>query len=201
MNARLRLSPTRVVFDGDSMVNTPTDPTTSHARMHPDNFPYKVMAGRKTAAANVATSGLSWLNLETTAPTRVDVQFGRAPLTGLIMVGGHGDITNAANAAAVYTRWVNYAVNRTAAGFAWIIAATTTGSFANDAPAEQRRIDSNALLLADASDAFDAVVDLAAVTGLDDINSAYYADFLHWSAEGTDLVADTISPVLATFLA
>jgi hypothetical protein len=190
----------RVVFDGDSIANYPTTPTAGTRRMPRENFPHKVMTGLGVPAANICIDGQSW-DAATTGGL-LGPQLNRATTTGLFMVGGHNEVEMLATAADVYAEWVAYADAARAAGADWIVAGTCLPAFNFDGTEETLRVNSNALLVADADLAFDAVVDLAAVSGLDNFLSANYLDAVHLSDAGTTLAANTFraDPTVATLL-
>src|SRR5690606_6932946 len=96
-----------------------------------------------------------------------------------------------------------YAAAARAAGFSHVIMCTITGNDLNTAGQELVRQAVNPLLLADASAAFDTVVDIAAVPGLDDwTNETYYLDIdhIHWTGAGASLAAATVAPALDAIL-
>ena len=100
-------------------------------------------------------------------------------------------------AATLYADEVAYAVAARANGFEVIIITTLPDSieFTDAQRAEQAT--HNELLLEDPEDAFDAVVDLATIAGLDDpSDTRYYFDGTHWTAEGAKLAAEAVREAL-----
>lgn len=194
MVTKVRLSgdPLFVAFDGDSMANYPVTPTVGTRRMPRENYPHKIMTGLGIPAANVCIDGASWATRTTTAATSLFPQFSKATTAGLFMMGGHNEVEFLATAQDVYDEWVTYADNARAAGADWIVALTCLPAFNFDGTEETLRVDSNALIMADADTAFDVKIDIAAVPGLDNFLSANYLDAVHLDEPGTDLLAETV---------
>jgi hypothetical protein len=174
-----------VVFDGQSLNRIPV----------PD-YPALAMAGiRGARAENIAVNGESWTVLAK------DVQTRRDPLADgyavLVMVGGTSDVTSGDDGPTMYGDMASYAESARDAGFDYIIAATIQPSTGATPAEDAARAEANRLLLADAEDAFDEVVDLAGTPGLDDPRGpAYYDGIGHPSPRGAQLMADAIRPAI-----
>jgi hypothetical protein len=188
-----RPSPLFLMFDGQSLNNTPEIP---------DNYPYLLALALGATYENEAISAASWGQLRRSIARRT-LPFSRAGVvTVYAMCGGTHDIWLGASGAEVYSRMVEVAEAATAAGYTYVIGTTITPSdtFLID-DREARRLAANAAILADADNAFSAVVDFADTPGLDDYESIYYADELHWSADGAALAAATAEPIIAALVA
>ena len=80
-----------------------------------------------------------------------------------------------------------------------IIGTTITANGVNTGAENTERLAHNVLLLADASNAFDDVVDLAANANLEDYNT-YTSDGVHWTGAATTIVASLLDPYLDAVL-
>lgn len=181
-----------MVFDGQSLNNTPSAGVTS--------YPAQTMAGRSVPWVNAAVSGQSFTTLATTAAIRTDYLVKQADSTVLVLCGGTSDILDGDSAATVASDMAAYASARRSAGVDRVIATTITGNTAFTGPQESVRVAANALILADAT--YDAVVDLASVPELDDpADVTYYSDGLHWTTAGATAAAGAVGPVLSSVLA
>jgi len=188
--------PWRVVFDGQSLnlVGLNLDLTTH------TTYPEQVMADRRVVWNNVAISGASWTVLATTAATRLHPLANRNDNTLLVMCGGTADIAAGDSGATLYADEVAYANAARTAGFDYIICTTLVGNSGNDAGEETARLNHNSLLLADASNAFDAVVDFD-VPPIDDWTDLdYYFDGVHWWVTGAEAAANLMAPALDAVL-
>lgn len=194
------ISSSRVVFDGQSMNVYPG---------FPNNFPTQAMVNilnRPCPYAIPAVPGISWTGLSYSAPERT---FKWGPLAGngiFVMTGGHSDIGDELDSAAtVYAQMGAYGNAARAVGFDKVIALTITPSraFFTDTGTEPVRLAFNSLLLADASDYFDAIVDDASIPELMDYTNATYYEQVaqtHWQPPGATLVAQLVAPVIASML-
>lgn len=203
----------RIVFDGQSMNNTPAAP---------QNMPTYVMATRPYPwTASPAIGGAGWYDLSRTdSPTfnpntRLYPQARTRPgcTDILVMTGGQGDTLNDSpsgqqTGAVAYARAVAYADAARAAGFDKIIMSTSPAMGPNMLGTGRpttfeatSRADYNALVLAN-SGGFDAVADIS-VAPLDDAtNLTYFAiDRLHWSPAGAQAAAAIIGPVIDSVIA
>ena len=193
MASSIRHARNYLVYDGQSLLTLPAGNTvpTLLANVFTTTF-----------RANPAVGGASWTYLLRTMPERVAKYFKTSPNTILIMLGGTSDIyTDNDTAQKVYDDHAAYAVAARAAGADYIICCTITPSDIFSAGQEIIRAAANVKILADASVAFNAVCNIAAVSGLDNYASAYYSDALHFSITGAQLCADTIAPYITAALA
>lgn len=199
-------APVRIVFDGQSMNNSPAPP---------NNVPTFLMHGRGLPWANVSISGEGWLDLTATVTTRLFPQArNRSGCTDiLIMFGGQGDMWNSLpngqqTGAVTYQRAIDYADAARGAGFdkVLIVACPTAGpnvlGTGRPTPSEsQALIDYNALILAN-SGGFDAVADVSVSPFDDATNATYFAiDRTHLTAVGAETAASYIAPELDMLLA
>lgn len=190
-------SPWIVVFDGQSLNLVPGPVAT---------YGYKVMSGRGlpwriTAKSGVPWEGnpVPWSDLTDDAATRTHPLAKAARQACLVMCGGQSDIWANDTAAQVYADEVAYANAARSAGFDWIIGTTITANQFNTGAQNTERLAHNVLLLADASNAFDDVVDLAANANLEDYGT-YTFDGVHWSGAATTIVASLLDPYLDAVL-
>jgi hypothetical protein len=190
---------TRVVFDGQSLNVIPAPP---------DNYPAQLMAGRGWPFTNVAISGISWTVLQMSITERT-LKYGAIPGQAiLVMTGGTTDLgAEGDTGATVYAQMGAYANLCRAAGFDRILVNTITPSKAliTDLGAghETARTDCNTLLKADASHFFDAVIDIASDSRLNDYtNATYYEQVFHthWTPAGAAVTASLVNPVLTPML-
>lgn len=187
----------RVVFDGQSLNVVPGPVTT---------FPYRTMRYYPNvpySLNDVAVSGTSWTVLNANAPQRVDPLASLAPFTILNMCGGTSDLwaPELNDGPTVYADMVAYANARRTAGFDYVIAVTIAPSTTFDATQESNRVSANSLIMADASNAFDAQVDFAGIPQLTDPNNTtYYFDGTHYTGPATILCAAALAPAMGTAL-
>ena len=174
-----------VVFDGQSLNRVPV----------PD-YPALAMAGfRDAAAENIAVNGESWTVLAKDVETRRDPHADGYAV--LVMVGGTSDVTSGDDGPTVYRDMASYAESAREAGFEYVIAATIQPSTGLTSAEDAARAEANRLLLADADDAFDEVVDLAETPGLvDPAGPGYYDGIGHPSKRGAELMAEAIRPAI-----
>jgi len=182
----------RVVFDGQSLNLTGVNVDLETNNPYPD----QVMSGRGVPWANVAVAGQSWTTLATTAATRTHPLAGFTTNTLLVMCGGTADILDGDSGATLYADEVAYANAARAAGYSHVVATTLVGNSATTGGQNSARLSHNSLLLADASNAFDFVVDFD-VPPLDDwTDTDYYFDGVHWLETGAAAAAALMSPVI-----
>lgn len=181
---------TQVVFDGQSLNNSPSSAS----------YPAQLMSGRSVPWSNVAINGTAVDALAVTAPTRRDPVLAHSASSALVFVGGQSDLVLDDSAATLLSDLESYAAAARAAGAGRIIMATIPPSTAYSGPQETERVAVNALIRA--SSAWDAVVDLASVAELSNPGDAtYYADGLHWTAAGAAAAASSVGSTLDTVLA
>lgn len=132
------------------------------------------------------------------AAKRVDQLVGNSEVAILVDIGCQKELaTLGLSAAQTLSEITDYMTARRAAGWDQIVASTVPGSTFYDAAAETQRLALNDLIRASA--AFDAVIDLAADPRLDDgADLTYFADGVHFTAEGADVAASIAVPTLAT---
>ncbi|MGQ0831213.1 MAG: hypothetical protein ACT4OV_06000 [Microthrixaceae bacterium] len=177
-----------VIFDGQSLNGRPRGV---------DSAPSKLMAGRDIPTSEVWIDGYSWMQLAPTVADRIGTFPTVAQVTIAIGIGGTTDYRFFRTGEQVYADMVSWAVNARAAGVDYVIQTTTTPSSKIVGEAEDNRRAGNALVLADASHAFDAVVDLAGDPRLSDVsNTAYYLDGTHWTAAAAQVAADLLAVAL-----
>ena len=186
-----------VTFDGQSLnlLPGPLD----------GGYPATLMANYPTVAWNNAAKGATSMSgLALTAASRLLPHANAAVSTILILVDGQSDIaTENDTGAALYAEEVSYANAARAAGFNVVIGTTIVPSTDYTAGQETNRTNHNTLLLNHATTdpgVFNAVVDLANVSGLNNAAGTDYSDGLHWSVAGCLKAANAVSPVLATYL-
>lgn len=195
--------PWYVVFDGQSL-NLEPDAATCYPTVLMEEYvtPYA------KPYANVALGATSWTNNYTSAPHRC-FQYGKcSPVTILIMCGGTADLSafggELDTGAELYADMSAYADAARAAGFGYVIN-TTVQDFNGGATPETNRLDANTLIIADADDKFDYVVDFAGDPRLDDSNDTtyYHTDKVHPNAAGAAVMAelmkaDGLDPLLTS---
>jgi hypothetical protein len=156
----------------------------------------------------VGISGMSWTVLDASRTKRVNPLLAGVTSTVVhIMLGGTSDLYKEEDTAATtYSDFVSYATAVRAAivaasKTAKIAACTITPSTLLGAPEEAQRVALNPLILADASHAFDATVDLAGDTHLsNNADTTYYSDGTHWTAAGASIAYTLINAAVAGWL-
>lgn len=177
-SANVKAAPLAFTFAGQSLwTNAPAGEDDPEVQLidtyHPTAVRYSLCVG-----------GLAWLQL--IAMTREMAQSAKAALaTFLMMNGGTTDYVVGRTGAQCYADQVTYAEAWRSAGGGYVIGSTTTPSTEITGGNETRRQDGNALVLADASQAFDAVADVASLPILLDPSGAGYDDGTHLSQAGT----------------
>ena len=113
--------------------------------------------------------------------------------------GGFDEIESGSTPAATYAAQVTRAAALRATSLCdYVIGFTLPPNGVMDPGDEANRVTYNGLLLADASGAFDAVIDIEGAGGLlaNPASAAYQVDQLHLSAVGAALIRDLLVPVL-----
>lgn len=199
-NARLRVPPaTRLTFTGQSMNILPGPPKDVPTMV-------TVQCGY-SGTQNISVGGYGWLDLAADADHMADLAACARNVSGLVdilvMNGGQGDILlDGMDGAESYAEAVSYATAARALGYDSIVGVTMPDFAASEiitAAMRTARTESNALLLADASDAFDVVADCGAA--LDDAtDTAYFAaaDPLHLTQLGGSVMASVIAAAVLT---
>lgn len=161
------------VFDGQSLVVWPS-------AYHVNSFPMRMMEGRKAAYHIVGIGGYAWTQLDNDFSSRVAPYAKLAPVSFYIMVGATTQIDLGQAGGAVYNTEKAISDLAYAAGYTYVIGSTTTPSTSFSAADNIELGILNAAVRADASNAFDAVADLAADPRLDDpTDTTYYGDGTH----------------------
>lgn len=189
--AGFRAAPIALVPDGQSENGAPVrDVDTWAIRFCTDNG--------LPRPADVWRPGLAWVDSLASQERRVRPYAHAGLFTIYAMVGGTSDfLFSNRTGAQVYEDMVTLATNARSWGFDSIIATTTLPSTFFSDPQDAERIEGNGLILADAEDAFDQVIDFANTPGLDDPEDTdFYPDGLHWSALAAQVAADTFAPIL-----
>lgn len=187
-------TPWRVLFCGQSMNWLPAPP---------DNYPTRLMSGRSIPWVNLAGIGIGWDDLDDPADfDEVEAQTSRHGGQNIaIMCGGTSDIVNGFTGQQVYDLESAYATSIRALGVDHVIAVTMPDAEQFTAGQRTERGNHNTLLLADADEAFDAVVDI----GIDDWDGTPLLDqtedpVLHLTAAGAQHFADLVTPALDSLL-
>lgn len=155
--------------------------------------------GYDVVVSNVARSGISYTGLTSDVGQRA-THGHRAQENGGLLIGGTSDIFWEADLGPkVYADAGAYAAALRARGYDWVMMTTITPTTSWFGSMTSRWAIANALINADASHYFDAVVDLASTPPLDDPgDTTYYSDGLHWSVAGVDAAAAILYPHLKT---
>lgn len=166
-----------VIFDGQSL---PVHPLADQTL----NFPARLMTGRLAPDGVVAVGGLSWQQLDNDVSARIGPFVKMAPKIVYIQVGGTTQVNLGQAAADIYAS--EGAIIAQVAALVpggsdfYVIGTTTTPSTAFDPTSDAILITLNALKLADASNFYDVVVDLAGDPRLDDpTDTTAYSDGTH----------------------
>jgi hypothetical protein len=191
--ARPAVKPARqLVFDGQSLNITPFSGPTYPTRllaMVPAGLPGTVVAVQRTTYAERAA----------TAATRVDPVLAGAQRTTLLDLAGQSDLLTDMPAADVLAGAESYAAARRAAGASEIVVFTVPPSTWFTAAQDRERIAYNQLLRT--STRFDGLVDLAALTELQDAtDTRFYEDGIHPTVAGAEVIARAAYVTLAPML-
>lgn len=196
-------APVRIVFAGQSHNQWPPFGYGDDLGPYPNRL-MRYLPG--VPWVNSAHGGHGWAELTPLIPDDIETQIrhrvGHNDV--LIMSGGQSDIyEDDKTGAETYARAVAYANAARAAGFHEVHATTMPafgpgGSIDPDAGMLQARIDHNTLLMADASAAFDVVVDWHTHPALADATDTTYfeADRVHFTPGGADVAAHLVAAAL-----
>lgn len=184
-----------VVFDGDSLNYDPFGATP---------YPDLMMASRSGVWHRPARGGWAWSQLLNGNPTgqlpfaqRVAPYCKLAEYVVYVQVGGINGYALGQSGATVYGNEKDAAVAAKAAGADYVIGTTTLPATSVTGGNETKRTDGNTLVLANGDSAFDAVVDLAANTDLDDpADTTWYHDGIHPTTAGRTVMATLIGTAL-----
>lgn len=178
------------MFDGQSLGYTPF--------VLGQSYPYKFMATKADVRFAVANlPGTTYAERLPSIVGRVDNLFASGETAVLIDDGGTHDIEstrgNMTSAQALAAK-AAYTAARRAAGADYIVGLTIPPSTTLTAGEETNRLAVNAALVADpAAYGYDEIVDVAAITQLQNANdAAYYYDGTHWTDAATTLVAQAL---------
>ncbi len=194
VRARLRTCRNLFVADGQSLNLQPDFGTT---------YPQVIASSHPSLQVKVAAlGGTSWTDLADTQAARLNTMANSATNTMLVLCGGTGDVVlENDSGATIYADMVAYASAARSAGFDKIAAQTITKTTGMTGGQNTSRTDANTLLLADASHAFDAVIDVAANANLSDpTNTTYYFDGIHWTTAGAAIAAGLVDPTVSSWL-
>ena len=159
-------------------------------------------AGVLCSQRTVAVGGYSWADLTLDATTRRDF-FGarKATYPLLVLNGGQTNIWNGDSGLTTYNAMVTYGnAARSSGGFTRVVALTMPPNTVNTGAQNTQRLDANTRIMADASAAFDAKIDLTTDALLNDTGSAAYFDGVHWTETGGQTCADLVAPTMLSLL-
>lgn len=199
--------PCRVVFDGQSLVNTPPWEGDTAFNIFGWSWPRLVMTNHLGVAATDAPAigGTSLTTLASTFATRAApyITWPSWEPTVYVICGGTADYQEGDSGAQVYADNGAMATLARAAGAAYVIATTTFPATVISGSQETARQAGNALVLADASDHFDATINFD-VDGLNNpLDASSYFDGVHIYGDlrnplkGTGRAAAVAAPAIA----
>jgi hypothetical protein len=194
VTSRIRRSQLFIGFDGDSFNNEPVSPNT---------YPELLSAELRATYRNVGTNG-SFTSLKLKG-TRGNL--GPYANAGEITIGhiltGTNDIA-LGGASGVYENKVLMADIMRDAGFDYIVTGTSMPSQHFTGPQETARLAANVELLADASTAFDLILNWGALdSGFNNYAGAYFYTATvvsHWSAAGSARAVELAAPLIEGML-
>jgi hypothetical protein len=187
-------APNAVIFDGQSLNLLPGGyrGATSYPGQTMASFSSSVAAWDVTAVGSASWTALGQEPIA--ASHRLFPYADMAPFTVLVMCGGTRDILEHDSGATVYADMESYADAARAAGFDYVIGTTITDSAIFGAAMDAARADANTAILADAGDAFDAVVDFG---GNASLNANILAnDGTHPDEAGAGIMAGLMATAL-----
>lgn len=200
--------PCRVVFDGQSHVVAPGDFWTGDST-YGWSWPRILMAGRELPGYVVGTGGTSMTTLASNFATRAAPYLNTSEPSIYVLCGGTQDYLDGDTGAQVYSDAGTLAGLARTAGADYVICTTTLPAVSFNGAQDSARVAGNGLIVADASDHFDATVDID-VEGLDDPNDleSYTFDGVHiwgypvsyggYGLKGTPRAASLVAPALDT---
>ncbi len=187
-----------IAFDGQSLNYAPQNPLGGV-----NDYPHQLMASfPKTAYRQVAASGVSWNNLQSTRWRRV-IPYANSGLTNiLVMTGGTTDYAEGTSGLGVYDLMGDYAGVCRTAGYDIVICCTTTPAISIAGANETNRLDGNSRVLADVSNYFDYEVAMSEHANLDDYSDPiYYGDSTHFTTAGATVAAGLVQAKLDLIIA
>jgi hypothetical protein len=192
--------PFQIVCDGQSIMNSPGLPN------NPDNIPYQLRIALGTKHVfHEAQNGLSITALTPTLTSRLEpyITDVSCDLNIWLFCGGNSDLSEEDTGQEIYDELVAYRDTVMGLGYDLAMATTITPNrFSPILGHEDERLDFNDLILANADDKFDAVIDLE-VGIMADYNSIAYnpIDNTHPTSVGSHYAAHTlIAPAVEPFL-
>jgi hypothetical protein len=188
---KIRTPDVAFVFDGDSFNNRP---------VVPDNVPTILPAELGFPAYNVGVNSQQAATWKYGVTQRVRQYVNTAPVTIYHLMIGVNDIGANLDGVDTYDHKVEMADAARALGFTYVVSMTTPPYTGTTAPQTTQRNALNAAMLADASNAFDLVVDLTGDSGMNNAAGAYYSDGLHWSATGAAAYVAIAAPLIEAML-
>lgn len=181
-------SSNRVVFDGQSL----------NIAGFGGQWISQVMTGLGPYS-NPSIGSTPWTDLITRAPQSVYPLAAKAQNAILVMgIGGESSLfTEHKTGAQIYAQLVAYSAAAKAQGFDKVLGLTVPPSTSITGSDETARTTLNGLILADASHAFDATVDISVSPLNDPTNTTYFnADGLHLKTAGSTVVSGLVGPTL-----
>jgi hypothetical protein len=198
VNAGARAARNLIVLAGQSLNKVPF--SHSFAAQLSERFE------TETRLADTSIGGIAWAQWEDHAfDKRIQVPLSKAERVIVCFCGGTTDYAVGVSGAECYSDQVNVATAVRAAasaGVVKVIGSTTHPSATITGGNETQRVAGNALVVADASHAWDALADYAADPRLDDpTDTTYYqADGTHTTEAGAAAMVDIIAPLVSSFL-
>lgn len=149
------------------------------------------MATRPIPWHNIGIGGAAWIQLATIDVNRFERWTRLGTVNILIQCGGTTDLSLGAGAPATYANEITHSLAARAAGIDLVIGTTTNAAVPiTSAGHDADRLALRTLVLADASHAFDAVVDFDSDPRLvDPTDTLYYADGTHPTILGASIMA------------
>lgn len=189
---RFRSAPLVIILTGQSLNGSMTNPM---------GAALEDLLGFRPPIYDAWVSGYAWAQLKSTAFMDYMTPYTGAGVVSVVtQIGGTTDYSEGAAGATVYANEGVVSAGALSRGADFVLGTTTTPSTIITGGNETKRTDGNTLVVADASNYFDTIVDLAGTSGLDDPNSANYSDGTHWTFAGRTLAAETIAPFIVGLL-
>lgn len=186
-------APSLVIFDGDSLTASATGggtPYPSHVALELVN----------AMPINVGVGGQSLVDMNADAATEVDTKFASEVTSVVCAWGGTNDLTLVTDpdGPTIYGRYTTYCNARRSAGFD-VVAFTLTPRTGLTTSRQTALDYFNTQVRANWATFADRLLDVAAIPELDDATDAtYYADGLHQTDAGREVIAQALLTVLAS---